>query len=71
MSSKITINAQPRWPDVNDDYAVQFEGHSFGRGRLDGISWGWSSAIGMVMLQTQIIPSRRTRPIECPSNWTA
>src|SRR5882757_7529999 len=28
------------------------------------------NAIGMVMLQTQCVPSRRTRPIECPSNST-
>src|SRR4051812_43902075 len=49
MSSKITINAQPRWPDVNDDYAVQFEGHSIGRVRLDGTIWFWSITIPMAL----------------------
>src|SRR3954469_4849591 len=49
--SKITINAQPRWPDVNDDYAVQFEGHSIGRVRLDGTGWVWSIAIPMALPQ--------------------
>jgi hypothetical protein len=49
MSSKITINAQPRWPDVNDDYAVQFEGHSIGRVRLDGLNWVWSITIPMAL----------------------
>jgi hypothetical protein len=49
MSSKITINAQPRWPDVNDDYAVQFEGHSIGRVRLDGVNWVWSITIPMAL----------------------
>jgi hypothetical protein len=49
MSAKITINAQPRWPDVNDDYAVQFEGHSIGRVRLDGSNWVWSITIPMAL----------------------
>ena len=49
MSAKITINAQPRWPDVNDDYAVQFEGHSIGRVRLDGTNWVWSITIPMAL----------------------
>ena len=49
MSTKITINAQPRWPDVNDDYAVQFEGHSIGRVRLDGSNWVWSITIPMAL----------------------
>jgi hypothetical protein len=49
MAAKITINAQPRWPDVNDDYAVQFEGHSIGRVRLDGTNWVWSITIPMAL----------------------
>jgi hypothetical protein len=49
MSAKITINAQPRWPDVKDDYAVQFEGHSIGRVRLDGAIWVWSITIPMAL----------------------
>ena len=49
MSAKITINAQPRWPDVKDDYAVQFEGHSIGRVRLDGANWVWSISIPMAL----------------------
>ena len=49
MSAKITINAQPRWADVSDDYAVQFEGHSIGRVRLDGTNWVWSISIPMAL----------------------
>jgi hypothetical protein len=49
MSAKITINAQPRWPDVKDDYSVQFEGHSIGRVRLDGANWVWSITIPMAL----------------------
>jgi hypothetical protein len=49
MSPKITINAQPTWPDVKDDYAVQFEGHSIGRVRLDGKAWAWSITIPMAL----------------------
>jgi hypothetical protein len=49
MSAKITINAQPRWPDVSDDYAVQFEGHSIGRVRLEGKTWVWSITIPMAL----------------------
>ena len=49
MSAKITINAQPRWPDVKDDYVLQFEGHSIGRVRLDGPIWVWSITIPMAL----------------------
>src|SRR3954470_20773806 len=49
MSTKITINAQPRWPDVRDDYIVQYEGHSIGRVRLDGTHWLWSISIPMAV----------------------
>ena len=49
MSAKITINAQPRSPDVNNDYAVQFEGHSIGRVRLEGKTWVWSITIPMAL----------------------
>jgi hypothetical protein len=49
MSAKITINAQPRWPDVRDDYIVQFEGHSIGGVRLDGTIWVWSITIPMAL----------------------
>jgi len=49
MSAKITINAQPRWPDVRDDYVVQFDGHSIGGVRLDGTSWVWSITIPMAL----------------------
>ncbi len=47
MSARITINAQLRWPDVKDDYVVQFDGHSIGRVRLDGTSWVWSITVPM------------------------
>jgi hypothetical protein len=49
MSAKITINAQLRWPDVRDDYVIQFEGHSIGRARLDGKAWVWSITIPMAL----------------------
>jgi hypothetical protein len=49
MSAKITIEARPRWPDVKDDYAVQFEGHAIGRVRLDGTAWVWSITIPMAL----------------------
>ncbi len=47
--SKIVIDARPRWPDVQNDYAVQFEGHSIGRVRLDGTIWVWSITIPMAL----------------------
>lgn len=49
MSAKITINAQLRWPDIRDDYVVQFEGHSIGRARLDGKVWVWNITIPMAL----------------------
>jgi hypothetical protein len=49
MSVKITIDARPRWPDVRDDYAIRFEGHSIGRVRLDGTAWVWSITIPMAL----------------------
>ena len=49
MSDKISINAEPRWPDVKDDYVLQFEGHSIGRVRLDETVWVWSITIPMAL----------------------
>ena len=49
MSGKITINARLRWPDVKDDYVLQFEGHSIGGVRLDGTNWVWSITIPMAL----------------------
>ncbi|MEA2941237.1 MAG: hypothetical protein QOD09_1766 [Bradyrhizobium sp.] len=49
MSAKITISARPRWPDVKDDYVLQFEGHSIGGVRLDGTNWVWSISIPMAV----------------------
>ena len=49
MSAKITINAQLRWPDVKNDYVLQFERHSIGRARLDGTNWVWSITIPMAL----------------------
>jgi hypothetical protein len=49
MSKNITIDAHPRWPDVRDDFAVHFEGHSIGRVRLDGAHWIWSITIPMAL----------------------
>src|SRR3954453_8861529 len=49
MSAKLTIDASPRWPDVRDDYAVRFQGHSIGRVRLDGAGWLWSVTVPMAL----------------------
>jgi hypothetical protein len=49
MPTKITIDARPRWPDVRDDFVVEFEGHSIGRVRLDGTRWVWSISIPMAV----------------------
>jgi hypothetical protein len=49
MSTRIVIDARLRWPDVQDDYAVQFEGHSIGRVRFEGTSWLWSITIPMAV----------------------
>ncbi len=49
MSTKVTIDARLRWPDVRDDYVLQFEGHSIGRVRLDGTDWVWSITIPMAL----------------------
>jgi hypothetical protein len=49
MPTKITIDARPRWPDVRDDFVVEFEGHSIGRVRLDGTHWVWSITIPMAL----------------------
>src|SRR3954464_647149 len=47
MSTRIVIDARLRWPDVQDDYAVQFESHSIGRVRFEGSTWLWSITIPM------------------------
>jgi hypothetical protein len=49
MTTKITIDAHLRWPDVRDDYSVRFDGHSIGRVRLDGAVWVWSITIPMAL----------------------
>jgi hypothetical protein len=49
MSGKITINARLRWPEVKDDYVLQFEGHSIGGVRRDGTRWAWSISIPMAV----------------------
>jgi hypothetical protein len=49
MSAKLTIDASLRWPDVRDDYAVHFQGHSIGRVRLEGADWVWSITIPMAL----------------------
>jgi hypothetical protein len=49
MSTKISIDARLRWPDVKDDYVLLFEGHSIGRVRLDGTNWVWSITIPMAL----------------------
>jgi hypothetical protein len=51
----ITLKARLKWPDVNDDYVVHYEGHLIGRIRLgderyaQGTTWEWSIAVPMAM----------------------
>src|SRR3954447_21182919 len=49
MATRIVIDARLRWPDVQDDYGVQFEGHSIGRVRFEGSGWLWSITIPMAL----------------------
>ena len=49
MSAKLTIDASLRCPDVRDDYAVHFQGHSIGRVRLDPAGWVWSITVPMAL----------------------
>lgn len=49
MSTRISIDATPRSPDVRDDYAVQFQGHSIGRVRRDLGGWVWCVTIPMAV----------------------
>jgi hypothetical protein len=49
MSAKLTIDASLRSPDVRDDYAVRFQGHSIGRVRLDPAGWVWTISIPMAV----------------------
>jgi hypothetical protein len=49
MSGKISIDARLRWPDVRDDYLLEFEGHSIGLVRLDGTNWVWSISVPMAL----------------------
>lgn len=49
MSTKIVIDARLRRADVQDDYTVQFDGHSIGRVRFEGATWLWSITIPMAV----------------------
>ena len=49
MAAKTTIDARLRWPDIKDDYVLQFDAHSIGRVRLDGTNWVWSITIPMAL----------------------
>src|SRR3954466_9407840 len=49
MSTRISIDAAPRSPDVRDDYAVHFQGHSIGRVRRDQGGWVWCVTIPMAV----------------------
>ena len=49
MSTRISIDATPRSPDVRDDYAVHFQGHSIGRVRRDLGGWVWCVTIPMAV----------------------
>lgn len=55
MANPITLNISLKWPDVQDDYVVRYEGISIGRIRLEGerygqgTTWEWSVTIPMAM----------------------
>jgi hypothetical protein len=55
MTKPITLNISLKWPDVQDDYVVRYEGFLVGRIRLageqygQGTSWEWSVIVPMVM----------------------
>ena len=55
VAKAITLNADPKWPGVTDDYVVRYEGHLIGRIRLggerygQGNSWEWTIDVPMAM----------------------
>jgi hypothetical protein len=55
MAKPISLNVTLKWPDVQDDYVVRYEGHLVGRIRLGGerymhgTTWEWSITVPMAM----------------------
>jgi len=55
MAKTINLNVSPKWPDVKQDYVVQYEGHLIGRIRLGGerylhgTTWEWGITVPMEM----------------------
>ena len=49
----ISLNARPKWPDVQDDYVVWHEEHEIGRIRLNGdpqgTTWEWYITVPIAM----------------------
>jgi hypothetical protein len=49
MSTRVTIEARLRWPDVRDDYVLYYQEHSIGRARRDLTGWVWSIVVPMAL----------------------
>lgn len=55
MAKAMTLKASLKWPDVEDDYVVRYEGHVVGRIRRggerygEGSNWEWSIDVPMAM----------------------
>lgn len=55
MAKAMTLNAGLKWPDVEDDYVVRYEGHVVRRIRRggerygEGNNWEWSIDVPMAM----------------------
>lgn len=49
MAKTITLNANPTWPDVKDDYSLRYEGHRIGRIRRAEKVWEWQITVPMAM----------------------
>jgi len=55
MLKQFTLNVTLKWPDVQDDYVVRYEGHLIGRIRLGGelyshgTTWEWSITVPMAV----------------------
>ena len=55
LGKTVTLKASLKWPEVNDDYVVHYDGHLIGRIRLggeryaQGTTWDWSITVPMAM----------------------
>jgi hypothetical protein len=49
MAKTITLNANPTWPGIKDDYSLRYEGHQIGRIRRAEHAWEWQITVPMAM----------------------